>query len=229
MLNSRQGKLSQRQFAELQELQNAGFVHRDVKPGNIILGDSGIKLLDFNIASSAGDPVRTRSGTPAYQPPDVVPVWDVSTDLFAAGVILYELLTGQHPYIDSEPRADREPRDPRELKPDMSPALAELAVKACANIAVRRFSSAREMKVALRAAQHTDDVDMRAQELGLRLRWLREDAGMTIHELADLAALEDWILAEIESGEQSATVDQIEDLARVLNIPVARLLGTEPD
>ena len=52
------------------ELQDKGLVHRDIKPLNIMLTRTGAKLLDFNIASRVGDPVRTMSGTPPYQAPD---------------------------------------------------------------------------------------------------------------------------------------------------------------
>jgi len=59
----------------------------------VLLTRKGAKLLDFNIASRVGDPVKTLSGTPPYQAPDAdYTRWDVSTDLFAVGVMLYELL-----------------------------------------------------------------------------------------------------------------------------------------
>ncbi len=82
------------------ELRDKGLVHRDIKPLNIMLARTGAKLLDFNIASRVGDPVNTQSGTRPYQAPDAnLTRWDVSTDLFAVGVVLYELLcNGQHPY-----------------------------------------------------------------------------------------------------------------------------------
>ena len=74
-------------------------------PQNVILTRTGAKLLDFNIASRVGDPVYTQSGTPPYQSPDAdLTRWDVSTDLFAVGVMLYELLcNGNHPYSGARP------------------------------------------------------------------------------------------------------------------------------
>src|SRR5581483_10647378 len=84
------GGLSEAEFHEWQALQETGLVHRDIKPLNVMLTRQGAKLLDFNIASRVGDPVRTQSGTPPYQAPDAqLTRWDVSTDLFAVGVLLY--------------------------------------------------------------------------------------------------------------------------------------------
>ena len=61
------------------ELSEHGLVHRDIKPRNVILTRTGAKLLDFKIASRVGDPVRTHSGTPPYQPPDAdLTRWEVT-------------------------------------------------------------------------------------------------------------------------------------------------------
>jgi serine/threonine protein kinase len=77
----RQGDLAEAESHEWLELAERGLIHRDIKPRNIILARTGAKLLDFNIASRVGDPVRTQSGTPPYQPPDAgLTRWDVSTD-----------------------------------------------------------------------------------------------------------------------------------------------------
>jgi hypothetical protein len=128
-------------------------VHRDIKPRNIILARTGAKLLDFNIASRFGDPVHTQSGTPPYQPPDAgLTRWDESTDLFAVGVLLYQLLcNGAHPYPNALPVAAGPVIDPRVTRPDLGPDLAEFLVKACAPASADRFATAAEMQRALGA------------------------------------------------------------------------------
>lgn len=151
------GELSQDEYYEMQELQENGLVHRDIKPLNIMLTRQGAKLLDFNIASRVGDPVKTLSGTPPYQAPDAdYTRWDVTTDLFAVGVVLYELLcNGEHPYQGAKPMVGEEVRDPRSIRPDLSPDLARFLVGACAPDRSERFASAQEMKEALEKIRAT--------------------------------------------------------------------------
>jgi len=152
---NRGGELSADEYNEMMCLRNEGLVHRDIKPQNIILTRQGAKLLDFNIASRVGDPVKTVSGTPRYQPPDVdFTQWDVSTDLFAVGVTLYELLcNGQHPYESGQPRIGNEIRDPRTFRGDLDSDLAAFLLKACAPYRGERFRTALEMREALEGAQ----------------------------------------------------------------------------
>ncbi len=102
------------EFHELQ-MVDSGYIHRDIKPGNLIWNKNSrqITLIDFNISSKAGAQVATTSNTPGYIPPDYhladpSQAWSPDVDLFAVGVVLYQLMSGAMPYASDDPFNPRE-------------------------------------------------------------------------------------------------------------------------
>ncbi|WFE48039.1 serine/threonine-protein kinase [Verrucosispora sp. WMMD1129] len=96
-------RIGQQVAAALAAAHEQGIVHRDVKPGNIMLTESGVKVVDFGIAAGAGDdpaePDGQLWGTPSYLPPELTAGAEAvpAGDVFALGVVLAECLTGQAP------------------------------------------------------------------------------------------------------------------------------------
>lgn len=140
-----------------------GVIHRDVKPANIfLLSDGSVKVADFGIAhieSSNLTQVGTVMGTPSYMSPEQImglPV-DGRSDLFSAGVVLYQFLTGERPFAGSATTTmqkvlKEEPLPPSTLNVQLPPAMDAVVRKALAKRADERFQTAQEFADALRAA-----------------------------------------------------------------------------
>ena len=147
-------------------------VHRDVKPANILFDDEGrAVLVDFGLVKSlveSGYTVESTSlGTPDYMAPEQAqagaPV-DARTDVYALGVVAYELLTGRVPFEADTPLAvlrahlDVTPPDPRQVNDQLDGNVAAILLKALAKAPTERYASAsglaRALREAWQAAQH---------------------------------------------------------------------------
>ena len=151
-------------------LHDHGVVHRDLKPENIMVtADGRVKLVDFGIALDTTLRKMTWAGlsqtvgTPDYMAPEQVKGkrGDARSDLYALGVILYEMLTGEPPfqgdnvYAAMRAKLQDDPTPPRRLRPDISPALEEIILHALERDPRDRPESALELREAL---AHPDSV-----------------------------------------------------------------------
>jgi serine/threonine-protein kinase len=146
--------------------QPLGLVHRDVSPQNILVGTDGIpRILDFGVAKAAGRAHTTRDGSMkgkcAYMAPEQVTGVPVSraTDIFAAGVLLWELLTGKRLFQAETDAAtlmkvmQAEIPRPSSLVPSLPPAWDEVVARATQRSPEQRFATARDMAVAVEACE----------------------------------------------------------------------------
>jgi eukaryotic-like serine/threonine-protein kinase len=156
-------KIGEAVASALAHAHSKGIVHRDVKPGNIMITPSGaVKVMDFGIARalSAEPLTRTTSimGTATYLSPEQArgePV-DARSDLYSLGVVLYEMVTGRPPFAADTPVAvayqhvQEDPQPPSQLNPDLVPGLEAVVLKAMAKDRADRHQTADELADDLR-------------------------------------------------------------------------------
>lgn len=153
----------------LSAAHDKGIIHRDVKPGNIMIsrrgGSDRVKLLDFGLVKLRGRRAGTLTdpsvllGTPSYMAPELIKgdAFDHRIDLYALGTVLYEMLAGrppfEHPKIHEILRmhVKDEPERVSATRPDVPPELEAIVARALAKSPDERFATARELADALEA------------------------------------------------------------------------------
>ena len=151
----------------------AGIAHRDVKPENVLLGDAqSIKVADFGLARLLSDVTHTKSGlligTAAYLAPEQVAGGraDFRTDVYAAGIMLFELLTGRQPFTGDTPLAvayrhvNEVVPAPSSLVPGLPPALDSLVALATSRNPDLRPADAGQFLRAISGARHGLPLDV---------------------------------------------------------------------
>jgi serine/threonine-protein kinase len=184
---SREGKLSTQRATRiamgicdaLEYIHAQGVVHRDLKPENIMVGEGdGIKLIDFGISACEGmrrltfSKLSNAMGTPDYISPEQIKRKHTGgqADVYALGVILFEMLTGHTPFNGPNPFAvmnDRLVNDPpaaRDFNPEISHEMQEILFRAMEREPANRFAGAREFAAALAHPESVQIIDRSARK-----------------------------------------------------------------
>ena len=206
-----------------------GIVHRDIKPGNLmrVKGTQTIKVTDFGIAhmESAGTEHRTRVGdilgTPQYMSPEQAQGerLDGRSDLFATGILLYQMLTGQRPFLGDSlvalalKIAKEEPIPIEKLRPDLPAALRRVVERCLAKAPDRRFQTGEELSDALgRVLSEIDENERKKSKpriVPLRVKWASMMALIVAVVMALTAAI-------ITQRQYAAMVNQVVDSGAAL-------------
>jgi hypothetical protein len=199
----------------LAEAHALGFVHRDLKPGNLFVchradGTRAVKVIDFGIAKSLASGARLTSdslvlGSPRYMSPEQLQSSknvDERTDIWALGVILYRLLTGKAPFGGTSPGEilsailSEPPRSIRELRSDLPDELAAAIEKCLAKKPEQRFQNVDELSESIATF-----ASPRFRDISTRIAHVKRVRGSSRPPPPDRSALEqlDTVAREVES------------------------------
>ncbi len=179
--------------AGLQAAYEAGVVHRDIKPANLMITPGGtVKIMDFGIARMETMSGLTQSGvflgTPRYISPEMARGVgaDIRSDLYALGLLIYEMLAGKPPFDADNPWAvlrqqiEDQPTPLREIRPDAPTWLEEVVSRAVAKAPADRFQTPAGMQAALKThSAVAGAAGSRAPVLGPSSARVESDAGRT--------------------------------------------------
>ncbi|MFQ5640805.1 MAG: protein kinase [bacterium] len=229
----------------LERAHEAKIIHRDVKPANIMLTNRGeVKIVDFGLAKLAGQTMLTKEGTTlgtsAYMSPEQTrgEIVDHRTDIWALGVVLYQMLTGQLPFKGDYDQAivysilNEDPEPMTVLRPDVPEAIPKIIHRALSKESDDRFATANELLDALKATRKTDSTPPSLFSLIRRPRFIV--TGVLL--LITLTALAVWWQnrsAKIKWARQEALleierlVENISWIAEGTNVWPAFELGTK--
>ncbi|MEV1289769.1 Stk1 family PASTA domain-containing Ser/Thr kinase [Micromonospora sp. NPDC049679] len=150
--------------AALEFSHRHGIIHRDIKPGNVMLTQNGqVKVMDFGIARALASGATTMTqtsaviGTAQYLSPEQArgEAVDARSDVYAGGCVLFELLCGHPPFVGDSPvsvayqHVREDPRAPSEINPDVTPPIDAIVLKALSKNPANRYQSAGEMRADL--------------------------------------------------------------------------------
>jgi eukaryotic-like serine/threonine-protein kinase len=165
-------ELTQKIGAALASAHAQGIVHRDIKPGNVMVTRDGtVKVMDFGIARMQTDITAPQTssviGTPTYLSPEQAQgqVVDARSDLYSLGCVLYELLAGRPPFTGDTPVAiaykqvNETPVPPSAHNADIPPRLDAVVMKCLAKNPANRYQSAEELSADLERVKQGQDVE----------------------------------------------------------------------
>jgi predicted Ser/Thr protein kinase len=186
--------------AALQEAHNLGIIHRDLKPANIMFDARGEPvIMDFGLArlAVADDALQTQSGavfgTPAYMAPEQAlgqtREHGPATDIYALGIIFFEVLTGHRPSHDPRSPTSHEPPRPSAENPALDPALDPLCLKALARSPAERYASMSAFVEALDGYVHTASISPAPQTPTIVVPPVARSGARTGLRLAGVAGL----------------------------------------